>query len=117
MNIMHLIFGVAGPFHGEVRTNAFRVHIQCLMRLVGTHRALNSLEAHLATRSSGYVASDTLTLADLVVAGVILNARRMSLGIAEVAQYPNVFAHYAKVTKDERVRQLWAWIGVTGRYQ
>ena len=53
------------------------------------------------------MASDTLSLADLVLAGVIVNARRVPLGTAEVAQYPNVFAHFAKVTEDERVKQFW----------
>ena len=53
------------------------------------------------------MALDTLSLADLVLAGVILQARRMLLGTAEVAEYPNVFAHFAKVTGDERVKQFW----------
>ena len=57
------------------------------------------------------MASDTLSLADLVLAGMLLNARRVSLGTAEVAQYPNVFAHFTKVTEDERVKQFW---GVEG---
>lgn len=70
-------------------------------------RALTYLESHLATRPSGYVALDMLTLADLVLAGVILQARRVALGSAEVAQYPNVFAHFEKVTGDERVKELW----------
>lgn len=53
------------------------------------------------------MALDALSLADLVLAGVILGARRVSLGTAEVAQYPNVFAHFAKVTADERIKQFW----------
>ena len=74
-------------------------------------RALTYLESYLATRPTDYVASDTLSLADLVLAGMLLNARRVSLGTAEVAQYPNVFAHFTKVTEDERVKQFW---GVEG---
>ena len=38
---------------------------------------------------------------------MILNARRVTLGIAEVTQYPNIFAHFAKVTEDERMKQFW----------
>ncbi|KAH0832361.1 glutathione S-transferase C-terminal-like protein [Lanmaoa asiatica] len=73
-------------------------------RLVG---GLTYLESHLAARPFGYVALDTLTLADFVLAGVIFAAARVALGSAERAQYPHIFAHYAKVTADERVRQYW----------
>ena len=74
-------------------------------------RALNYLESYLATRSSGYVALDTLTLADLVLAGTIYAAAIMSLGSAERAKYPHIFAHHAKVTADERVKQYWGTDG------
>ena len=70
-------------------------------------RALAYLESHLAARPSGYVALDTLTLADFVLAGVIFAAAHVSLGSAERAQYPHVFSHYTKVTADERVKQYW----------
>ena len=53
------------------------------------------------------MALDTLTLADFVLAGVILAAAQVSLGSAERAQYPHIFAHYTKVTADERVKQCW----------
>ncbi|KAF8552028.1 glutathione S-transferase [Imleria badia] len=96
-NITQLIFGMAGPFQRETLDK----HVERL------GRALTYLESHLVTRASGYVASDTLSLADLVVAGVILNTRRAALGTAEVAQYPNVFAHFTKVTEDERVKRYW----------
>ncbi|KAH0832356.1 glutathione S-transferase C-terminal-like protein [Lanmaoa asiatica] len=95
--IFGLIYGFAGPFNRET----FDKKIERL------GRALTYLESYLATRSSGYLVMDTMSLADVVIAGVILDARRVSLGIAEIAQYPNVFAHFAKVTEDERVKQFW----------
>ncbi|KAF8552022.1 glutathione S-transferase C-terminal-like protein [Imleria badia] len=70
-------------------------------------RALTHLESHLAASPSGYVALGTLTLADFVLAGVIYAAARVALGSAERAKYPHVFAHYTKVTADERVKQYW----------
>jgi glutathione S-transferase len=117
-NIMHLVFGVAGHFHREVtrRTNAFHIsagNLMCGWQTLDKNverlgHALVYLESHLATRPSGaYVASDTLSLADLVLAGMVFNARRVSLGTAEIAQYPNVFAHFTKVTEDERVKAFW----------
>ena len=66
---------------------------------------------HLATRRSGYVALDTLTLADLVVAGTTDGAARIALGAAERAQYPHIFAHHAIVTGDEKVKPYWSTDG------
>jgi glutathione S-transferase len=114
-NIIQLVFGAAGHFHREVRTNAFQISdgkLMCGWQTLDKNverlgRALAYIESYLATRPSGYVALDTLSLADLVLAGVIFNARRVSLGTAEVAQYPNIFAHFTKVTEDERVKHLW----------
>jgi len=74
-------------------------------------RGLAHLESHLAARPSGYVALDNLTLADFVLAGVIYAAARVSLGSAERAQYPHIFAHYERVTLDERVKQYWGTEG------
>ncbi|KAI9566182.1 hypothetical protein HD554DRAFT_2025947, partial [Boletus coccyginus] len=68
------------------------------------------LESHLTARPSGYVALDTLTLADLVLAGMICSAARVSLGSAERTQYPHIFAH-EKVNLDERVKQYWGTEG------
>ena len=118
-NIIQLIFGPPGNFHREVRTKGFHISARHLMRAVQIldqnverlGRALTYLESYLATRSTDYVASDTLSLADLVLVGVVFSARRVSLGTAEVAQYPNVFAHFTKVIEDERVKQFW---GVEG---
>lgn len=53
------------------------------------------------------MALDTLTLADFALAGAIFAAARVALGAAERAQYPHIFAHYAKVTADERLKQYW----------
>lgn len=74
-------------------------------------RSLDYLEAHLAKRSSGYAALDTLTLADVVLAGTIWHAASYSLGSDERAQYPHIFAYYAKVTEDEKVKQYWGTEG------
>ena len=53
------------------------------------------------------MALDTLTLADFVLASVVSSAARVALGSAERAQYPHLFAHFARVTGDERVKQYW----------
>ncbi|KAG8214900.1 glutathione S-transferase [Butyriboletus roseoflavus] len=96
-NMTGLIYGFYGPFNLETLDKNAE-------RLV---RGLAHLESHLAVHPTGYVALDTLTLADFVLAGVIFAAARVSLGSAERAQYPHIFAHYAKVTADERVKQYW----------
>ena len=57
------------------------------------------------------MALDTLTLADFVVAGTIFAAAGVSLGSTERAQYPYIFAHYAKMSEDERVKQYWGTEG------
>ena len=57
------------------------------------------------------MALDTLTLADLVVASTVYAAARVALGSAERAQYPHIFAHYEKVTGDEKVKQYWGTDG------
>ena len=50
---------------------------------------------------------DALTLADCILAGVMFAAAQVMLGSAEHTQYPHIFAHYKKVTEDERVEQYW----------
>jgi len=96
-NIIGMIFGLYTPFSLEtIEKNQ--------ERLV---RALNYLESHLAAHPSGYVALDTLTFADFVLASVMFAAAQFTLGSAERAQYPHIFAHYAKVTSDERLKQYW----------
>ncbi|KAI9566189.1 glutathione S-transferase C-terminal-like protein [Boletus coccyginus] len=102
-----MIYGFSGPFNLEARTNITTLD-KNHERLV---RGLAHFESHLAARPSGYVALDTLTLADLVLAGVIFAAARASLGSAERTQYPHIFTHYEKVTLDERVKQYWGMDG------
>ena len=48
-----------------------------------------------------------MTLADIVLAGMVLDCSQLALGSAEREKYPSIFAHYTKVTKDERVEQFW----------
>jgi len=96
-NITGLIYGFYKPFNLETLDK----HSERL------ERALAYLESHLAARPSGYVALDTLTLADFVLAGVIFAAAYIALGSSERGQYPHIFSHYTKVTADERVKQYW----------
>ncbi|KAF8123296.1 glutathione S-transferase C-terminal-like protein [Boletus edulis] len=96
-NITGMIYGLYTPFSLEtIEKNQERLI-----------RALNYLESHFAAHPSGYVALDTLTLADFVLAGMTFAAAQFALGSAERAQYPHIFAHYAKVTADEKVKQYW----------
>ncbi|KAF9233233.1 glutathione S-transferase C-terminal-like protein, partial [Melanogaster broomeanus] len=88
-----IFYSFSGPFTREQ-----------VERLV---RALTYVESYLATRPSGYLVGNSVTLGDLVLTGVVLNSARLSIGAAERAQYPFVFAHYAKVTEDERIKQYW----------
>ncbi|KAN0088000.1 Glutathione S-transferase, C-terminal-like protein [Tylopilus felleus] len=95
--ITGLIHSYYKPFSPEILDKNYE-------RLV---HGLAYLESHLAARPSGYVALDALTLADFVLAGVMFAAAQVTLGSAERAQYPHIFAHYKKVTEDERVEQYW----------
>ena len=89
------------------------------MHFASLTRTLTYLESHLATWLFSHVALDTLSLTDLVLAGVILHARRVPHGTAEVAQYPNVFVHFVKMTENERVikdssgADRWPFVDVT----
>ena len=65
-------------------------------------RALRFLETHLASRTSEFTATDGITLA-----GAAAYAGQTVCGAAEREKaYPHVFAHYAKVTSDERIKAL-----------
>ncbi|KIJ59265.1 hypothetical protein HYDPIDRAFT_33335 [Hydnomerulius pinastri MD-312] len=75
------------------------LHIERLVR------SLQFVESHLAVRPSGFLALDSLTLADLVLACVIHGGARITFGAAERTQYPHIFAHFARVTTDERIKQ------------
>ncbi|KAG9308459.1 glutathione S-transferase C-terminal-like protein [Chiua virens] len=96
-NIMGMIYGYLAPFNLE---NVNRETERII-------RSLTYLESHLSARPSGYVALDTLTLADFVLAGVIFVAASACLGAAERTKFPHVFAHYAKVASNEKVKQYW----------
>jgi len=96
-NIVGVIFGWAGPFNRE----SLDKHAERLAR------ALTHLESYLATRPSGYLVSDTVTLADIFLAGVVFGCSRAALGAAERAKYPTIYAHYTKVTGDDKVKHLW----------
>ncbi|KAL4067430.1 hypothetical protein V8B97DRAFT_2009161 [Scleroderma yunnanense] len=69
-----------------------------------TH-SLRFLEDYLTTRASGLLVNDSITLADIFVATGALRAGETICGISEREQtYPHVFAHYAKVSSDERFK-------------
>lgn len=70
-------------------------------------RALKFVESYLSARPSGYLVSDSVTLADFILAGMVFGCSYAALGAAERAKYPSIFSHYAKVTEDERVKQFW----------
>ena len=76
-------------------------------------RGLDHAETYLATRSSGYLISDSVTLADFVLAAMVHGPSFTVLGTAERAKYPNVFTHYARVTEAEKVKQFWGTEGFT----
>ncbi|KAG2032669.1 glutathione S-transferase C-terminal-like protein [Suillus americanus] len=67
-------------------------------------RSLKFLEQNLNLRE--FLVTDEITLADIVLAGVIQRAARVTLGVAERALYPNVFAHYARVAGDPRIKDI-----------
>ena len=69
-------------------------------------RTLKFLDDHLAASTSGYLISDTMTLADIAVAGVSHQAGKITCGAKERAQYPNVFAHYEKVAGHPKVKEV-----------
>jgi len=96
-NIMGIVYGFYKPFNLE--------QIDKISERLA--RGLSHLESHLAAQPSGYVALDTLTLADFVLVGTVFAAAMVALGSAERAKYPHVFAHYDKVTGDESVARYW----------
>ena len=112
--IMAYVAGYLGPYNKEVRVIApTRVLEQTKSRLSQLHdinlqrqaRALKFLDEHLAASPSGYLISDAMTLADIVIAAVSQQAGKITCGAAERAQYPNVFAHYEKVAAHPKVKE------------
>ncbi|KIJ64754.1 hypothetical protein HYDPIDRAFT_28117 [Hydnomerulius pinastri MD-312] len=93
---MGLVAGYLGPYSKEF-------HSTLIQRQA---RALKFLEEHLASRASGFLVAGEMTLADLVLAAVTQQAGRVTCGVAERALYPNVFAHYEKVTTHPTVKAL-----------
>ncbi|KAI6035776.1 glutathione S-transferase C-terminal-like protein [Pisolithus marmoratus] len=70
-------------------------------------RSLKFLEDHLASRPSGLLVNDGLTLADIILATAVQRAGQTVCGVREREQvYPRVFAHFAKVTNDERIKHV-----------
>ncbi|KAG1745211.1 glutathione S-transferase C-terminal-like protein [Suillus lakei] len=67
-------------------------------------RSLKFLEQKINLRE--FIVTDQITLADIVLAGVIQRAARVTLGAAERALYPNVFAYYARVAGDPRIKDI-----------
>jgi len=96
-NILGVIYGVSGPFNREVLDK----------QVERLNRALTYVETYLATRSSDYLISNSMTLADLLLAGEVCGCCHASLGAAERAKYPLTFAHFAKVTGNEKVKEFW----------
>ena len=111
--IMGLVAGYLGPYSKEVC--AFETRVWCAkmeldyrmhdINLGRQARALKFLDEHLAASTSGYVISDAMTLADIAIAAVSQQAGKITCGTAERAQYPNVFAHYEKVTAHPKVKE------------
>ncbi|KAI6104918.1 glutathione S-transferase C-terminal-like protein [Pisolithus croceorrhizus] len=70
-------------------------------------RSLKFLDDHLASRSSGLLVNDSLTLADIILATAVQRAGQTVCGVKERERvYRNVFAHFEKVTNDERIKHL-----------
>ena len=74
-------------------------------------RVLKFLDDHLAASTSGYLISDAMTLADIAIAAVSQQAGKITCGAKERALYPNVFAHYAKVTAHPKVKDVFGEAG------
>ncbi|KAG8216169.1 glutathione S-transferase C-terminal-like protein [Butyriboletus roseoflavus] len=94
--IMALVAEYLGPYNKEFHD----------INLQRQARALKFLDEHLAASPSGYLVSDAMTLADITIAAVSQQAGKITCGAAERAAYPNVFAHYEKVTAHPRVKEV-----------
>ncbi|KAI6027010.1 glutathione S-transferase C-terminal-like protein [Pisolithus marmoratus] len=70
-------------------------------------RSLRFLDNYLEKRPSGLLVNDNITLADIFLANAIQRAGQTCCGTVEREQvYPHVFAHHAKVTSHERIRDV-----------
>ena len=113
--IMALVAGYLGPYSKEVcavdqtRVEWAKMKLDYQMHDINVGRqarALKFLDEHLAASTSGYVISDAMTLADIAIAAASQQAGKITCGTAERAQYPNVFAHYEKVTAHPKVKEV-----------
>ncbi|KAI5994342.1 glutathione S-transferase C-terminal-like protein [Pisolithus albus] len=70
-------------------------------------RSLKFLDDHLASRSSGLLVNDSLTIADIILATAVQRVGQTVCGAKERQEtYRHVFAHFEKVTNDERIKHL-----------
>ncbi|KAI6141816.1 glutathione S-transferase C-terminal-like protein [Pisolithus tinctorius] len=70
-------------------------------------RSLRFLDNYLEKRPSGLLVNDNITLADIFLAVAIQRVGQTACGTAEREQtYPHVFAHYAKVTSEEKIKAV-----------
>lgn len=70
-------------------------------------RSLRFLDNYLEKRPSWLLVNDNITLADIFLAVATERAGQTTCGTAEREQtYPHVFAHHAKVTSDERIKDV-----------
>ncbi|KAG2128726.1 glutathione S-transferase C-terminal-like protein [Suillus clintonianus] len=67
-------------------------------------RSIKFLEQHIDLHE--FIVCDEITLADIVLAGVLQRAARITLGAAERALYSKVFAYYEKVVADPRIKDI-----------
>ncbi|KAG2128734.1 glutathione S-transferase C-terminal-like protein [Suillus clintonianus] len=67
-------------------------------------RSLKFLEQNIGIHE--FIIGDEITLADIILAGVIQRAARITLGAAERALYSKVFAYYEKVVADPRIKDI-----------
>ncbi|KAG6380335.1 glutathione S-transferase [Boletus reticuloceps] len=91
-----LVAGYLGPYSKEMHN----------INLGRQARALKFLDDHIAASTSGYLVSDRMTLADIAIAAVSQQAGKITCGAAERAQYPNIFAHYERVTVHPKVKEV-----------
>ncbi|KAH0831297.1 glutathione S-transferase C-terminal-like protein [Lanmaoa asiatica] len=94
--IKALVAGYLGPYSKELHD----------INLQRQARALKFLDGHLAASNSGYLISDAMTLADIAIAAASQQAGGITCGATERAQYPNIFAHYEKVTAHPKVKEV-----------
>ncbi|KAI6039150.1 glutathione S-transferase C-terminal-like protein [Pisolithus marmoratus] len=99
----------ANLIYGGVVANFFSGYNEEVRLPLPAHlkRSLKFLEGYLASRPSGLLVKDTLTLGDIVLATAVKRAGQTVCGIKERERlYPHTFAHFTKVTSDARITHL-----------